>query len=336
LAALTGSTSYTLTAATAATDAAGRIGQLTSASIGVNFSTLTAALTAALSVNNQSLSLSGTAAFSRGDGVMSWARFGGSTSNNLVIACSGTSCVNQYEGVANASFAGTAADWLAFNYRVAPSRGATAAYSDLISGFAALRAAASPTVGIALPQTGTSNLFFTNFQDAGSSFLGNATISGTLQANFSTRVASINATVTANGSPTFNATANNVPIVGVAMAATTNANAAAGIGAMTVTCTAGCATQTTTSGRFDGLFSNSTGTAGQGAIQVGNAGGNYIGTITLSTVAGPIAAGSTSALVSAVDARGPSATVLGLPTVALRRAAGGDRIWKLREMQSGL
>jgi hypothetical protein len=309
----TGTSNYTLAAATAPTDTAGRSGQLTSASVAVNFTAMTAALSAALNINNQNFALAGNTAFSADQGNIAWVRRG-NAATSLTVACTGSGCVNNgYEGVVNGRIAGAAGDWMSLDYRLTPNRTDGGAYSDHISGVAALRAATVPTAGIVLPQTGSSTLSFANFQDAGSSFGGAATIRGTMSTNFSTRVASINATIGATGAPTFTATSSNVPIVGVGFSASTTP--AAGIGTLAVTCTAGCATASTTFGRFDGYFTNSAGTAGQVAVNVGNASGSYVGRAALVSTNSPTAApvGKIGVL---ADVQGPSARSLGITTSA--------------------
>ncbi len=317
--AFTGTTSYALAASTAPTDAAGNVGQLTSASVSLNFSSLTAILAAALNINSQNLTLAGSTAFGRGDATIVWSQRPNSSSNTMTVTCTGSGCnARGYESIVNAGFAGSAGDWLSLNYRLVPNRVSGGAYDDVISGYAALRAATAPTIGIVLPQTGTASLSFANFIDVGSTFAGNAVITGSLQANFSTKVASFNATVGASGSPTFNATSSNMPITGNAFSASTTP--ATGIGTMTVTCTAGCSTQSATIGRFDGFFTNSSGSAGQGTILVGNASGSYTGVTSLIT---PL-----NATAIAADLRSPSSAALGITSAT----TGGITVTRLAKM----
>ena len=93
---------------------------------------------------------------------------------------------------------------------------------------------------------------------------GTPTVAGTLQANFSNQTASFNATLSATGSPTLTASASNMPIVGAGFSSSSVNVACSG---------SGCGSSPT--GRFDGLFRNSAGTAGVASIVVGDSAGAY-------------------------------------------------------------
>jgi len=277
----TGSATYSLAGATSPTDAAGRLGSVTSASIAADFTSRTIGGTFALSINGQSLSLAGTSGLAPGGPDFSFA----SALGSLSVTCSGSNCATQgYLGTVNGLFAGADGRWIAINYRVNPGRASQSGFPDFIVGSMALQSTTSPTIGIVLPQTGTTSLVFTSVDATRSSInypnaTGAPTVTGTVQANFTNRTASFNATI--NGgcgctNPTFTASATNVPIVGAGFSASTDTSRSPNVGAMTVACTgSGCGSSGSAAGRFDGLFRNSAGTTGIAAISVGDSGGGY-------------------------------------------------------------
>jgi hypothetical protein len=261
----TGSATYSLAASTAPTDAAGHTGTVNSAQVSANFSSRTVSGIFAITINGQNFSLSGNASLDPGSSNFAFA----SSLANLGISCTGSCAAAGYLGTMNGQFAGSAGRWLSMSYRLNPNRAAASGWSDFIVGNMALEAGTNPTIGIVLPQTGTVSLVF-NGVDAQRSFstfpnaTGTPSVTGTLQANFTNQTAGFNATISGTGSPTFNATASNVPIVGAGFS-TSN---------VFVTCSgSGCGSSP--SGRFDGLFRNNAGTTGIASIVVGDSAGAY-------------------------------------------------------------
>jgi hypothetical protein len=296
-AAFTGTTTYSLVGATAPTDAAGNAGRLNTASVAFNFSALTAALNATLTINNQNLTLSGTTSFAQGNANPQWSRSSPTqVGATLDIACTGSNCASVgYTGAVGTSLAGTNGGFAAGQYRIVPTRQAGSGFSDQITGVWALQAGSIPTVGIVLPQSGTANLNWTNITNvAPTNSVTGLTIAGTLQANFSTRTVSFTANVGGTGPntsslPVYTATATNAPIVGIGFSASTTPGT--NVGALTVTCAgAACAAATSRFGRFDGFFTNNTGTSGTAQVSIGDAGTGYYGAATFGTATGPIAA----------------------------------------------
>ncbi len=294
-ASFTGTTTYSLVGATAPTDAAGNAGRLNSASVAFNFSALTASLNASLSVNNQNLTLTGTTNFTR-DGINpNWSRTSPTGPASLDIACTGSNCASVgYTGVASTSLAGGNGGFAAGQYRIVPTRQSGSGFSDQITGVFALQAGAIPTIGIVLPQSGTANLVWTGITNgAPTNTVNGLTVAGTLQANFSTRTVSFTANVGGTGPntaalPTFTATATNAPIVGIGFSASTTPGA--NVGALTVTCAgAACAAATSRFGRFDGFFSNNTGTSGSATVNIGDSATSYFGNATFGAAAAPSA-----------------------------------------------
>jgi hypothetical protein len=276
----TGSATYALAAATAPTDAAGRVGSVTSASIVANFTSLTIGGNFGLSINGQALSLSGTSGLAPGASDFAFA----SALGSLSVTCSGNCATQGYLGTVNGQFAGADARWVAINYRVNPNRAPQNGFPDFIVGSMALQTTTLPTIGVVLPQTGSASLVFTGVDATQSSInypgaTGAPTVTGTVQANFTNRTAAFNATI--NGgcgctNPTFTASATNVPLVGAGFSASTDVSRPSNVGAMTVACTgSGCGTTGSAAGRFDGLFRNSAGTIGIASITVGDSGGGY-------------------------------------------------------------
>lgn len=273
----TGTSTYTLAAATAPTDGAGNVGSVTAATINANFSARTVSGNFGLAINGQAFSLSGTSDLAPGSVQFSFA----SALQNLTIACSGSCSTQGYLGTMNGQFAGTAGDWISMSYRVNPVRAPNSGFSDFVVGNIALTSSSSPTVGIVLPQSGTANLSFTaadptrsvsNYAQAS----GTPAISGSVQANFTNRTASFTATVSGSSLPSFTASASNIPIVGAVFSASTDAQRPASVGPMTVSCSGtGCGDPGSTFGRFDGLFRNSAGTSGIATLVVGDTAGSY-------------------------------------------------------------
>ncbi len=295
-ASFTGTTTYSLVAATAPTDAAGNAGRVNTATVGFNFSALTAALNATLSINNQNLTLTGTSSFSRESINPNWVRNSPTqVGANLNIACTGSNCASVgYGGAVSTSLAGSNGGFAAGQYRIVPFRQAGSGFSDQISGTWALQAGSIPTVGIVIPQSGTANLAWTSItNNSPTNNVTGLTISGTLQANFSSRTVSFTANVGGTGPntaslPVFTATATNAPIVGIGFSASTTPGT--NVGALTVTCAgAACAAATSRFGRFDGFFTNNTGTNGTAVVAVGDSATTYFGNAGFGTPAGPVA-----------------------------------------------
>ena len=279
----TGTTTYTLVAATSPTDAFGNVGSVSSAVVNANFSNQTVTGSVALAVNGQSFSVSGSDTLTRNPTRFAFA----SSLGNISIGCTGANCASQgYQGTFNGGFAGEDGRWATLSYRVNPVRLPGRAFDDFIVGAIVLGAATPPTVGIQLPQTGTANLSFTgpSFLSAGdfgppiNGQLFADRVSGTLQANFSNQTVAFNATIGSNasGSPTYVASASGAPIIGAGFSASTTGGPS--LGTMTVTCTGSpCGTAGSGIGRFDGLFTSSTGQEGRLTFSVGDSLGIYNG-----------------------------------------------------------
>jgi hypothetical protein len=279
----TGSTTYTLAAATSPTDAFGHVGSVSDAVVNANFSNQTVTGSVALAVNGQSFSASGSDTLARNPTRFAFA----SSLGNISISCTGANCAAQgYQGTFNGGFAGEDGRWATLSYRVNPTRLPGRAFDDWIVGTIVLGTASPPTVGIQLPQTGTANLAFTGPSiltpgDFGPPINGQLVadrISGTLQANFTNRTVGFNATIGSNasGSPTYVASGAGAPIIGAGFSASTTGGP--GVGVMTVTCTGSpCGTAGSGIGRFDGLFTSSSGQQGRASFSVGDSLGIYNG-----------------------------------------------------------
>jgi hypothetical protein len=321
----TGSTTYTLLAATSPTDALGNVGSVSSAVVNANFSNQTVNGSVALGVNGQSFSISGSDTLTRNP-----TRFAFATAlGNISIGCTGASCASQgYQGTFNGGFAGVDGRWATLSYRVNPTRLPGSAFDDWIAGSIVLGTPTPPTVGIQLPQTGTANLAF-----MGASFLAPGDfgppingqlfadrVSGTLQANFTNRTVGFNATIGSNasGSPTYVASASGAPIIGAGFSASTLPGP--GQAPLTVTCTGSpCGAAGSGIGRFDGLFTSSTGQQGQATFSVGDSLGIYNG----GTNFGPSTLAFTRAL--AADVQRGAAAVAASPAAATVTAAAAIR-----------
>ena len=309
-AAFTGTSVYSMAAASAPTDAAGNAGRLASATVTFNFSSLTAALNASLSINNQNFTLTGSTTFGRGAMNPNWARATPTGPATLDIACTGSNCAGVgYTGVASTALAGANGAFAAGQYRIVPTRQTGSGFSDQITGVFALQAGATPTVGIVLPVSGTTNMIWSGITNAApTNAVPSLNISGTLQANFSTRTLSFSANVngvgaTAGGAlPTYSATATNVPIIGVGFSASTTPSV--GVGALTLTCSgATCGTAASRFGRFDGFFSDNTGTRGTTVVSVGDSANNYFGNASFAPGGAPVSAPTAAQLVALDVAR---------------------------------
>lgn len=281
----TGNASYSLSspaAATRPTDGQGTVGQLSSASVAIDFASLAFSLAANISFGGQSFSLGGNGNFVQDQNQMSLIRRTGFSGSNLSISCSGSGCANGYEGVTNLHLAGPNGAWLMFDYRFGPQRSAGGAFPEQITGTAALAASSPPSTAISLPKTGSTALVIENFVDqSGLNLNPPPSITGTLNANFSTQTVGFNATLAASGAPTLNASASNVPIVGVGFSTSTTPNAP-DVGQLTLACSANCGT-TGFRGFINGMFTNSAGTAGKMRVGIGRSTGGqlYVGTATL-------------------------------------------------------
>lgn len=140
LGAFTGTSTYTLAAATAPTDAAGHLGTVTSATMTANFGAHTIAGNIALSINGGNYSLAGTSGLEPGSPHFTFA----SSTSTLVINCSGSCSSNGYLGTVNGAFGGPAGQWMGINYRINPNRANNAPYSDFVIGALALTAPQPP------------------------------------------------------------------------------------------------------------------------------------------------------------------------------------------------
>ena len=145
LGAFTGLATYTLVAATAPSDAAGRTGTVSSATVQANFGNLAVNGAMAFSVNGASYGLSGSSAMTRGNGNFAFATGLGT----LAVTCTGNCATTGYQGTWTGNFAGRTAEWLAMTYRINPVAVPGNALSDFITGALALRSATTP--GLALP-----------------------------------------------------------------------------------------------------------------------------------------------------------------------------------------
>lgn len=286
LGSFTGSTVYTMAAATAPTDSFGHSGSLTSASVSANFSARTISGNFGLSINGQNFSLAGAAGLTPGNPGFTFA----SSEQSLNIACGGTCSSTGYLGTVNGQFAGTTGQWMSVSYRINPNRPSGSGYSDYVLGSVALNTNTPPTIGIVIPQSGTANLVFSvppsflaygYFGGSINQQIAANLVSGSLQANFSSKTVSFSASIGGNNpvpGPTYQVSASNAPIVGVGFAADTSPQRRPGVGVATVTCSGGpCGSAGSATGRFDGLFTNNSGNAGQLAFTVGDSLGYYVG-----------------------------------------------------------
>ena len=142
LGAFTGTSTYSLAAATAPTDAAGNVGSVTSASMTANFGARTIAGNIALAINGGAYTLAGTSGLTPGDPHFTFA----SSTANLVITCTGTCSTAGYLGTVNGAFAGPTGQWMGINYRINPNRANGGPYTDFITGTLALNTLAPPKV----------------------------------------------------------------------------------------------------------------------------------------------------------------------------------------------
>ena len=332
LGSFTGSTVYTLAAATAPTDALGRSGSLTTATVSANFSARTITGNFGLNVNGQNFSLLGAAALTPGNPGFTFA----SSQQTLSVACSGTCASLGYLGTVNGQVAGATGQWMSVSYRVTPNRLPNSGYADYVVGSIALNANTPPTVGIVIPQSGSANLVFSvppTFLAFGY-FGGNINeqiaanlVVGNLQANFTNRTVSFSASIGGNipvQGPTYQVSAANAPIVGVGFSADTSAQRRPGVGVATVTCSgATCGVPGTTTGRFDGLFTNNSGNAGQLAFTVGDSLGYYVGNAAFGLTTSPniVAADARSANTAAAQPLASTGANSRMPSM-LRLAKG--------------
>jgi hypothetical protein len=318
--AFTGTTTYSLVAATRPTDSAGNVGAVSAATVGINFSSRVATGSFALGVNGQNFTLTGTSDLNVG-GFYTFATGIG----NLGIGCAGANCQTVgYQGTLNGRVAGSDGRWSTVTYRVNPRRLPGQPFSDMIVGSIVLGAPGAPTVGIVLPQTGTANLVFTgltgtsfnNFGPPVNAQLEPTVATGTLAANFSARTVNFNLAVGHPGAgPTYTATVTGAPIVGVGFSASTTTGP--NLGTATVTCSAPpCGAAGTGVGRFDGIFTTSAGNQGQVTFFLGDSLGAYGGTAGFGPAAGPIAP---SAI--ALDARSATTALATGPSRATGPAA---------------
>ena len=151
LGSFTGAATYTLAAATAATDSAGNIGSVTAASVLANFSARTVSGNFGLSINGLSFSLAGTSDLAPGNPRFAFA----SSLQNLSIVCAGPCSTLGYLGTLNGLFAGANGQWMSVSYRVNPNRAPNSGFSDYVVGSIALNSSTAPTAGIASPQSAT-------------------------------------------------------------------------------------------------------------------------------------------------------------------------------------
>jgi len=314
----TGTSTYSLVAATRPADAFGNTGSVSSATLNANFSNQIVTGNVALGVNGQSFAVSGSAALRPGNTGFDFATAVG----NISIGCTGSNCASQgYQGTFNGRFAGEDGRWATLTYRVNPARVPNQAFADMIVGSIVLGTPTPPTVGIQLPQTGTANLAFTSVASVLPGSPPSDRISGTLLANFSNRTVGFNATVgsSTSGLPTFVASASNAPIIGAGFSASSTPGP--GQAALTVSCTGSpCGTAGSAVGRFDGLFTTSTGQQGQATIFVGDSQTSY----NLVANFGPSTVSFTRAL--AADVQQGAATIAASPGTAMAAATAASAI----------
>ena len=314
----TGTSTYSLVAATRPADAFGNTGSVSAATLNANFSSQVVTGNVALGVNGQSFAVSGSAALRPGNTGFDFATVAG----NISIGCTGTNCAAQgYQGTFNGRFAGEDGRWATLTYRVNPARLPNQAFSDMIVGSIVLGTPAPPTVGITLPQTGTANLAFTSVASIGLGAPPSDRISGTLQANFSNGTVGFSATVGSStpGLPTFVASASNAPIIGAGFSASSTPGP--GQAALTVTCTGpACGAAGSGVGRFDGLFTSSSGTQGQTSIYLGDSQTEY------NLVANFGSTTQSLTRVIAADVQQGAATVAASPASAVAAATAASAI----------
>ena len=286
LGSFTGSNVYTLAAATAPTDSFGNSGSLTSASVSANFSARTISGNLGLNINGQNFSLLGAGGLTLGNPGFTFA----SSQQSLNIVCGGTCSSLGYLGTVNGQFAGETGQWMSVSYRINPNRPPNSGYTDYVLGSIALSTNTPPTIGIVIPQSGSANLVFSvppaflaygYFGGSINQQIAANLVVGTLQANFSNKTVSFSASIGGNipvQGPSYQVSASNAPIVGVGFAADTSPQRRPGVGVATVTCSGGpCGSSGSATGRFDGLFTNNSGNAGQLAFTVGDSLGYYVG-----------------------------------------------------------
>jgi len=289
-ASLTGTATYSLLAATAPADALGHTGSVGSAVLNANFSNQQITGAFAFGVNGQSFNISGQSA------IGAFGNFDFATVlQNISIGCTGSNCASQgYQSTMNGRFAGDDGRWATVTYRLNQVRSSGQGFSDIIVGSMVLGTSTPPTVGIVLPQTGSRNFAFTGVDVQGFTFFGPPIndspppdrVTGSIQANFSTRTVSVAATIGSStpGSPTYAASTTNAPIVGSGFSASTSPSA--GVGVLTVSCSGSpCGAPGSAFGRFDGYFTSSAANQGRMEFSTGDSLGAYAGRATFAATA---------------------------------------------------
>ena len=330
---LTGATSYKVDAATRPTDSFGNIGQLVSAFLNVNFSSRLADMGIVVAINNQNLTLGGTAISFDGG----FTNFGLA---NRIATCTGSNCNSGgYRGTLNGFFAGSNGTAAGASYRINPNRLTGQAFADMIVGNIAFTALSAPT-SISLPLTGSIALSMNNFVDNTANQTPNqfpVVATGTISANFSNRTLGFNMVFT-DTDPSTNhnvhtATASGVPIIGVGFSASSNGTPLKNDGRVTITCTGNCNNPAAgIVSRFDGYFTNALGNgaivnivaadAGEVAGVNGVNGHGLIATAYFGTALAPIA-GPTASTPTSATVLNPLGNVVGMSRLMLseRRCA---------------
>ena len=144
----TGTTTYNMVFAVTPTDALGHAGSMTSATTTLNFSTMTATGSFALSINNQNFTATGSNALTATQPVLGWGF--ASALGTLSITCTGTNCAPSYQGTFNGAVNGPRGEFVSYIYRINPTRQPGEGFRDLITGGMVLQAVVPP--GLAASQ----------------------------------------------------------------------------------------------------------------------------------------------------------------------------------------
>src|SRR5262249_33478614 len=139
------------------------------------------------------------------------------------------------------------------------------------------------------------------------------TVSGSVNANFSSQTASVNATVSGGcgcTNPTLTASTANIPIVGAGFSASSDPQRPTYVAPLTVACTGnGCGSSGSAQGRLDGLCRNSAGTTGVAQIVLGDSNGAY-------EVVASFGMPASTSQIAAADARSAMQHIVTPPSVA--------------------
>jgi hypothetical protein len=334
----TGSSTYSLAAVITPTDSSGNTGSVTRATTTLNFSSRIATGDFSIAIGGRTFDIAGNAPIDASAGPLVWSF--ASILQTATLTCTGSNCASSgYRTVFNGELAGAAGDWATYLYRINANRAPGSGLPDFVVGGFALHAATPPGPRIVMPQSGTANLMITGRASSTPTYSAAAfgppinnqlnpnLVSGTLQANFSAHTIGFNVNVGSNDpqpGPTYNAAATNVPLAGSTFTAVAGAAPSGRQGTMTVTCVGSlCGQPGTGSGRFDGYFTNSTGSSGVLLFQIGDSLGQYFGDARFSGTVAPMA----RRLAVADAARSPAARDVsrGAPFTFARMLGGGRR-----------